>query len=422
MRLLNTTTLTLAEFWDHDDTPGYAILSHTWEKQEVSFQAIADLGSAAQLTGFSKIKACCEQAKEDGWKWAWIDTCCIDKTSSTELSEAINSMFRWYEESAICYAYLADVPSDDDLEAAKSAFSGSRWFKRGWTLQELIAPTEVEFFSMDWKRLGCRSNLSSQISEITRIGSDVLRNNKQALRRSIAQRMSWASRRTTTRLEDMAYCLMGLFDVNMPLLYGEGTKAFIRLQEEILKNSNDQSIFAWTAPRPDGIDKAKTLAGGFLATSHHYVPRHLSTQLIRRTQPYSMTNIGLRIEIPLCKVPGNGDKFMTVLLCGSTNNRDKHAFIGIPIFMNDSDSFQNRGGLLGLLGSKNIPESRLATRDAYQGPTALTVRSFGSDISGPRAKIDWDARNRSIKAYVGTLYIVQNPAYLGQQAPRIRDS
>src|SRR5450756_1783945 len=187
MRLLNTTTLKLEEFWDTDAMPRYAILSHTWEKQEVSFQAIADLRFASQLTGFWKVDACCRQALADGYYWAWIDTCCIDKSSSSELSEAINSMFRYYERAAVCYAYLSDVSSDDDprifqSEARDSYFTGSepefpksRWFIRGWTLQELIAPTEVEFFSKDWKKLGCRSKLAAQISEITRIDVDILR-------------------------------------------------------------------------------------------------------------------------------------------------------------------------------------------------------------------------------------------------------
>ncbi|KUJ07713.1 uncharacterized protein LY89DRAFT_691451 [Mollisia scopiformis] len=155
-------------------------------------------------------------------------------------------MYRWYEESAICYAYLADVPSDDDLQAPESAFSKSRWFSRDWTLQELIAPSQVIFFSNNWKEIGRLRSLFSQVSKISRIDEAVSYDGSNLDMFSIAQRMSRASQRSTTRVEDIAYCLFGIFDVNMPLLYGEGEKAFLRLQEEIMKRSNDQSLFAWT--------------------------------------------------------------------------------------------------------------------------------------------------------------------------------
>ena len=398
MKLLNTTTLKLEEFWDSNIPKRYAILSHTWEEQEVSFQYIANLESAAQLAGFSKIKACCEQAKEDGFGWAWIDTCCIDKSSSAELSESINSMFRWYEKATICYAYLSDVPSDADLRDPDSSFAKSRWFTRGWTLQELIAPREVEFFSKDWKALGSRSNLFKEISEITRISHNVLReSNRKALRRtSIAQKMSWASRRVTTRSEDIAYCLLGLFEVNMALLYGEGTNAFIRLQKKILKRSNDQSIFAWTVPRPHGVLETEVSLAGFLASSpscfkhsHDFVLRYIPSLM----RPYSMTNMGLCIDVPLFEVPGNKDQFMAVLRCRSASNNENNSYIGLPIYV------ENPG-----LSQSFWFESK---RDAYQDPTALIVKSFGFDSSGQYLKIDWDARNRGIRARVRTLYIPQ---------------
>jgi hypothetical protein len=152
MRLRNTNTLKLEEFWDSNDAPASVIASHTWGKEEVSFQAIGNLELAAQLIGFSKIRACCRQALGDGYEWVWIDTCCIDKSRSAELSEEINSMFRWYKESAICYAYLIDVLSDDDSQAPSSTFPKSRWFTRGWTLQELLSPRELVFFSNNWKK------------------------------------------------------------------------------------------------------------------------------------------------------------------------------------------------------------------------------------------------------------------------------
>ena len=168
-------------------------------------------------------------------------SCCIDKTSSAELSEAINSMFRWYSRSKVCYAYLIDVPYDGfDDSLPKSC-----WFTRGWTLQELLAPSSVVFYSAEWTRIGDGEALISVLRNVTRIDEGILLRTKSLGRVSVAEKMSWAATRETTRAEDMAYCLLGIFDINMPLLYGEGKRAFQRLQEEILRNSQDQSLFAW---------------------------------------------------------------------------------------------------------------------------------------------------------------------------------
>jgi hypothetical protein len=177
----------------------------------------------------------------------WIDSCCIDKTSSAELSEAINSMFRWYQNAQVCYAYLSDVPAIEDLDHYRkdSEFRRSKWFTRGWTLQELLAPEIVVFYNHDWVEIGTKALMSGVIRSITNIDRGFLMGESEIKPACVAQKMSWASRRKTTRLEDTAYCLMGLFDVNMPLLYGEGEKAFYRLQLEIIKNSSDESIFAW---------------------------------------------------------------------------------------------------------------------------------------------------------------------------------
>jgi hypothetical protein len=168
-------------------------------------------------------------------------SCCIDKTSSAELSEAINSMFRWYSRSKVCYAYLTDVSYDgfDD------SLPKSRWFTRGWTLQELLAPSSVVFYSAEWTRIGDSEVLISVLRNVTRIDEGILSRTKSLDWVSVAEKMSWAATRETTRVEDMAYCLLGIFDINMPLLYGEGGRAFQRLQEEILRNSQDQSLFAW---------------------------------------------------------------------------------------------------------------------------------------------------------------------------------
>ncbi|KAI0436213.1 HET-domain-containing protein [Xylaria telfairii] len=242
MWLLNTHSQELEEFISHKHAPPYVILSHTWGKEEVSFRewrkgCREDVG---KKEGFSKIIRCCKEAATNGFEWVWIDTCCIDKRSSAELSEAINSMFQWYKSADTCYAYLCDVQSD-----VESNLAGSRWVTRGWTLQELIAPREVIFYSADWKALGKRSEISAHLSIVTQIDKRFLMGEslKEA---SIAQRMSWAALRNTTREEDEAYCLLGIFDVNMSLIYGEGSKAFKRLQEVLVrKYPEDHSLFAW---------------------------------------------------------------------------------------------------------------------------------------------------------------------------------
>ncbi|KAH9897120.1 heterokaryon incompatibility protein-domain-containing protein [Xylariomycetidae sp. FL2044] len=256
MRLINVDTLALEEFHDKTQTPPYAVLSHTWGTQEVSFEDWRRVKRASRKKGYDKIIATCSQAKRDGLRYVWVDTNCINKTSSSELSEAINSMFDWYRGADVCYAYLDDVEDkadgDEWLEGNPfyDSFHRSRWFSRGWTLQELLAPKKLVCYSKGWTRLGTRHDLSYRISKVTKIDELFLYDtaNLQIFTASIAKRMSWASSRRTTREEDMAYCLLGLFEVNMPLLYGEGRRAFVRLQEEIMKRSVDQSLFAWSFP------------------------------------------------------------------------------------------------------------------------------------------------------------------------------
>ncbi|KAI0441150.1 heterokaryon incompatibility protein-domain-containing protein [Xylaria telfairii] len=255
MYLINTRTLQLKDFLEGKQE-SYVILSHTWGNEEVSFQDLeryhTDQSFAEALSlreGFKKITHCCETAFEEGFDWAWIDTCCINKTSSTELSEAINSMFKWYEQSAVCYAFLADVlDTREDLAGHDSSFRRSRWFTRGWTLQELLAPKHLRFYNQWWEVLGqmtAEPELCNVVSDITTIQPDCLDKKTAISEVCVAKRMSWASRRETTRKEDIAYCLLGIFGVNMPLLYGEGPRAFIRLQKEIINNTNDYSILAW---------------------------------------------------------------------------------------------------------------------------------------------------------------------------------
>ncbi|KAI6041703.1 heterokaryon incompatibility protein-domain-containing protein, partial [Pisolithus marmoratus] len=240
-----------------DETTNYAILSHRWgvevtHEEMIGLMTLGDQkrDEVRSRYGYEKIIKGCEQAKEDGYKRLWIDTCCIDKRSSSELSEAINAMYRWYQNAQVCYAYLNDVDeSDFPTESDDSKFDQSNgwpeWFMRGWTLQELIAPKQVKFFNKDWVPIGNKQRLAPTLQGITGVPRDVLMHGPTGKHLSIAQIMSWAADRKTTRVEDRAYSLMGLFGVNMPMLYGEGKNAFRRLQLEIIKETGDHSIFAW---------------------------------------------------------------------------------------------------------------------------------------------------------------------------------
>ncbi|KAF2825580.1 HET-domain-containing protein, partial [Ophiobolus disseminans] len=232
MRLLNAETLRFKTFFSDDQTPPYAILSHTWGDEEVSYQDMMYEEVIDNLS-YQKIIETAKIAKQKHLDYFWVDTCCIDKTSSAELQEAINSMWRWYRTSAYCAVYLED-----------SKDSQSRWITRGWTLQELIAPRNVWFYDCNWLPTFDKLSGLDVIEEITKIPKQVLSTSDLSMS-SVAQKMSWAANRKTTRIEDAAYSLMGLFDVHMPMLYGEGDNAFRRLQEQIIKTDPDDSILDW---------------------------------------------------------------------------------------------------------------------------------------------------------------------------------
>ena len=296
MRLLNTRTLQFQEFFD-SQIPKYAILSHRWGNEEVTFQEFRK-GKKQHHEGYVKIEQCSVLAGSRGFQWVWIDTCCIDKKSSAELSEAINSMYRWYQRAGECYAYLSDVTWDSrDIEGSKTVFGQSLWFTRGWTLQELLAPHQVIFFDNKWNFFGTKQDLRTKISAVTGIEEIYVISIPPCYFSNapcVAKKMSWLSRRVTSRAEDMAYCMLGLFDVNMPLLYGEGgQKAFLRLQLEIIRKSDDESIFAWTSNR----NSSGMLAfhpGNFADSGDITIFRRLE----KKRFPYFMTNQGLELQVP----------------------------------------------------------------------------------------------------------------------------
>ena len=351
MRLINCSTLHLETFFG-DKIPKYAILSHTWGDEEVSFADLPFDQLTKARAGYQKIVLTCEQAIRDGLDYAWVDTCCIDKSSSPELSEAINSMFAWYQKSTRCYAYLSDVDEANMIED----FPKSRWFTRGWTLQELLAPKDVIFYDRQWNELGKKSDHADWISKIAGIDPKALlpdpdTNDESISLRSfcVAKKMSWASRRETRHREDIAYCLLGIFDVRMSLLYGEGDQAFLRLQEEIIRRTDDDSILAWgLEPKMDHpqrkvsedlkfemteyIEESNSLASSpkdFIdCANFRYTPGSIS--------PFTLTNVGLQIRLPLVSVYQAHDNFdsplggswLGLLSCSLGTS---HEFLGIPL-------------------------------------------------------------------------------------------
>ncbi|KAK3331831.1 heterokaryon incompatibility protein-domain-containing protein [Cercophora scortea] len=303
MRLINTETLDLAEFFEAE-LPRYAILSHTWEKEEVSFQLMTKRPPEISLKkGYQKIVEACRLARADELLWIWVDTCCIDKTSSAELTESINSMYHWYGQADVCYVFLSDLRRDGNWA---ESLPHCRWFTRGWTLQELIAPTTVEFYDQTWQKIGTKNqdSLGQKLAGITGIRSTILLGTEALDSCCIAERMSWASKRKTTRTEDEAYSLLGIFDVNMPLIYGEGRKAFRRLQEEIIRRTNSLTIFAWQDESQ--AEWRPTLFASSPASFRFHVEQAINKrttyETILSSIEYSLTNNGLRMDGVLSKL------------------------------------------------------------------------------------------------------------------------
>jgi hypothetical protein len=384
MRLINVDTLKLEEFFG-TNMPKYAILSHCWAAEEVSFQDWQNLEIASCKAGFHKIISTCTLAKKDGLEYAWVDTNCIDKTSSAELSEAINSMFSWYKNATVCYAYLQDVVGTGDavdaednitkLEFLNRQFKQSRWFTRGWTLQELLAPANLVFYTGTWEIIGTKTRLAAQISRNTEIGEEYLVPGRGSIfSASVAKRMSWLSKRSTTREEDLAYCMLGIFEISMPMLYGEGSKAFHRLQEEIMRVSSDQTLFTWTWPasesskywRPAYQDSnGQRVEGAWITREAHLqvgrwedaLGRSTQTNILANSpqnfsaashlvpewrspnpvdQTYALTNFGLSIRLELLTTTSSASHGYYIALLSCRSERDPRGegktAIGIPVW------------------------------------------------------------------------------------------
>ncbi|KAM7216255.1 hypothetical protein V8F06_008374 [Rhypophila decipiens] len=229
MRLINTRTRQMKEFIGQN-IPKYAILSHTWEEEEVTLSDIMTNPDHKKKKGYGKIDVTCKLALQDRLDYAWVDTCCIDKSS-------INSMFRWYQQSHICYGYPSDLQPSAQFE---DGLKGCRWWTR--------APAQFYFYDNIWTCRGSKRRFAQLVSQITGIDIEILDHKARLSSVPVARRMAWAACRETTRIEDRAYSLLGIFGVNMPMLYGEQEKAFRRLQEEIINKAVDLSIFAWKLP------------------------------------------------------------------------------------------------------------------------------------------------------------------------------
>jgi hypothetical protein len=312
--------ISLCEFLG-SDIPLYAILSHRWREEEVLYADMVGTNRsiAQRKKGYAKLEATCLIALSLGFQYVWSDTCCIDKTSSAELSEAINSMYSYYTDSQWCIAYLDDAEFESEHD---DSLSKSVWFTRGWTLQELIAPKRLTFYSKSWKEMGTKEQLCTQVSAASGIADTVLWSRDMLNSVSISEKMSWAARRVTTRPEDEAYSLMGIFGVNMATLYGEGrSNAFRRLQLEIMQNSSDHTLFAWNLMIATGDMLAPSVS--CFADGADYEPSVYHKSLSQDLMPnYEMTNAGLRIQLPLRSIPSHGKYYFAFLACRKKRHHD----------------------------------------------------------------------------------------------------
>jgi hypothetical protein len=321
MRLLlhsDTGELSFHNFSVGETIPPYAILSHTWgaDAEEVTFEDLLN-GTGKGKPGYEKIEFCGGQAREDGLQYFWVDTCCINKTNKAELSDSINSMFRYYRNSTRCYVYLSDVSIKKrkrDISSNniwESGFRRSKWFTRGWTLQELLASRTVEFFSREGNRLGDKDTLEQQIHEITGVPKSALQGTPLP-QFSVHERLSWSQHRETKYEEDKAYSLLGIFDVRIAPIYGEGMgSSFKRLQEEIEKLEKCVQDIRITDPRLDKkrIEDAK---GGLLADAYDWILQQSDYQQWRYAQ-----------QNPLLWIKGDPGKGKTMLLCGIIDELNK---------------------------------------------------------------------------------------------------
>jgi Heterokaryon incompatibility protein (HET) len=429
MRLLNTRTKKLEEFFGRV-VPRFAILSHTWGDYEVTYQELQNDPYAGETL---KIEGFCRLARQHRYKYVWIDTCCIDKSSSSELGEAINSMYAWYAQAAHCYVYLEDVSSH--AAATFELVKGSRWFTRGWTLQELLAPRSLTFYAQDWTMVDAldknhhpidlRPTFTELVSQATAIPSEYLRRPFSPRIACAAEIMQWASRRQTTRKEDEAYCLLGLFDVSLALIYGEGAKAFRRLQQEILLATDDHTLFAWgygrysqcEMPPENGQAATYKLASGFrgLATAPS---SFLGTSRIISYRPtwmrsvhYTMTNKGVQLTLPVIPLPCD-NAILVALNCADTKEPGG-TILALPLWKLDDedDMYERLADSTPIIVQENIFKGR-----PYQTLYLTSHERFTRVVAAPSARLSiglylfWSQNFRLRQIYPPPLELHISPA------------
>ncbi|KAK3656386.1 hypothetical protein LTR56_003088 [Elasticomyces elasticus] len=401
LRLINVRTLRLKQV--HGKAPQYAIMSHTWGEEEISFQEWENGGSAVTLKeGYLKVVNACKQAERDGFEWLWADSVCIDKTNNSELAESIQCMYAWYHNAEVCYALLSDVdgaqtltgsvePADVECRSSVSSadrvqqFRESRYFTRGWTLQETIAPRKLVFYSKDWTLFDALDDPIPAVSQITKIPEAVLRHEKKLSECTFAQRLSWASDRETKRVEDQAYSLLGTLDVVMPPHYGEGSKAFLRLQKVLLSEEGGMTVLAWDSSHE--LAQSACLLAPSLACFRESgdIEAELSSLT---TAEYSFTNIGLSGYFPVILRPTTaGEHILTPLHCYRKGK--PHEILALSLGALHTNT--GRGGSVECYVSpaeySNVRRTTSATRLAVVNPSQqslminITIRSSPADIA-----------------------------------------
>ncbi|KAI6028861.1 hypothetical protein F5J12DRAFT_398310 [Pisolithus orientalis] len=374
----------------------YCILSHRWTT-EVTYEEMESLtkienkNEIRSRSGYQKILRCCERTQCDGLGLLWIDTCCVDFSNVPETSDVINSMFQLYQNSKYCYAYLHDTsvfPTRRDDKMFGRFDGWPEWFSRGWTLQELIAPENLRFFNKDWEYVGDKRSLAPKLAEITKVPVRVLRDGLSSYHPSAAQVISWAADRRTLCVEDRAYSLLGLLDVNMPVLYGEGKRAFLRLQLEVMRMSNDQSIFAWK----HSVTCSVRWTGGVLADDpiffrdcHDVIkmePKEfyeglsllwesdakglVTSQGDEGIPAFIVTNGAIQIRLPLLPYYGCPSVFLAALACRKEND-PLPVTIGLASFASNYYRYSGATGPLQLL-----PQYRQLSL-AYRGQRSQAI-------------------------------------------------
>ena len=346
-----------------------------------------------------------------------MDNVCIDKSSSAELTEAINSMFRWYANAAVCFAYLADLPAGPKRDL-QQALSLCHWFTRGWTLQELVASRAVEFYDEAWNLRGDKHELCELVSGITRIDEDVLRDSGVLRNIPVARRMSWASTRQCTRVEDVAYSLLGIFDIHMPLIYGEGDKAFIRLQEAIAQDTTDLSLFAWTSR--DNTSRHQNYHGLFARSPVDFLNcdrllRILSP--VTPTEEYAITNKGIRLTARMNEgeSPGGDKDFLLNLDCLDSSRQQPdgmHSIVFIRLVRTPHGFVRHHASLPVLVSASSVRPS--APRTIYVPKTVREDESRDLVMRlSQRFRVDIDNRTGFAISYTR-----QYPAHLWEPERR----